>query len=510
MDTSGNKLLPILGVVLILACVVIGMRSCGRSAEEKQADTAAETPKPLAPDADSPADTLRALTVQVADMKLEAARLQRSNEEASVHKEAMTREIVNQVRDDITREVQAQQTQTQATMLGRIEDLAGKLQNATNGNPQVGSEGPVGPGAVLEPTHGDSFRVEPLNSGNKTLFEKISGSAATLKDKATETLDKFSGDSGGLLRDVSQNSILASHGAGSVPAAAGSAPILPEPVYTVPRNATLLGSTGFTALIGRIPIKGNVDDPYPFKVIVGSDNLAANGLDIPGLDGMIFSGTAFGDWALSCVRGAVHSVTFVFEDGTIRTLSSDDQSLTNKSRDSALAVGQTGTTQAGAPANNGSNPGGPGGGGGSQSIPAIGYLSDTRGIPCITGQRISNATEYLAGRFLARAVGAAGQAYARSQTTVTSSPLTGGVTSSVTGDPTQFALGSIASGGSDELAEFIRDRQGLNYDVVFVDTGADVAIHIDRELPIDFEPNGRKLTYARVRKPSSTRLAGLD
>ena len=95
-----------------------------------------------------------------------------------------------------------------------------------------------------------------------------------------------------------------------------------------------------TALIGRIPIKGNVDDPYPFKVIVGSDNLAANGLEIPGLDGMIFTGNAIGDWTLSCVRGEIHSVTFVFEDGTIRTLSSDDQSLQQKSQQSAQAHGQ--------------------------------------------------------------------------------------------------------------------------------------------------------------------------
>ncbi|BBA32469.1 integrating conjugative element protein family [Methylocaldum marinum] len=107
----------------------------------------------------------------------------------------------------------------------------------------------------------------------------------------------------------------------------------------MPRNATLIGSTGMTALIGRIPIKGQVEDPYPLKVIVGSDNLAANGLEIPGVDGMIFSGTAIGDWALSCVRGTLHSVTFVFDDGTIRTLSSDDQGVQRKEQQSAQAQG---------------------------------------------------------------------------------------------------------------------------------------------------------------------------
>ena len=57
----------------------------------------------------------------------------------------------------------------------------------------------------------------------------------------------------------------------------------------------------------------------PFKVITGKENLAANGLRIPGIEGMIWSGTAVGDWTLSCVTGKLESVTFVFEDGTIQT-----------------------------------------------------------------------------------------------------------------------------------------------------------------------------------------------
>ncbi|MCP4843778.1 MAG: TIGR03752 family integrating conjugative element protein, partial [Actinomycetia bacterium] len=69
----------------------------------------------------------------------------------------------------------------------------------------------------------------------------------------------------------------------------------PKPVYTVPRNATLIGSTAMTALVGRVPIQGQVRDPMPFKVITGADNLAANGLRVPGVQGMVWSGTAIGD-----------------------------------------------------------------------------------------------------------------------------------------------------------------------------------------------------------------------
>src|SRR3546814_232379 len=44
-------------------------------------------------------------------------------------------------------------------------------------------------------------------------------------------------------------------------------------VYTVPTNSTLMGSVAMTALIGRVPIDGTVNDPYPFKVIVGPDKI---------------------------------------------------------------------------------------------------------------------------------------------------------------------------------------------------------------------------------------------
>src|SRR3546814_19335407 len=50
-------------------------------------------------------------------------------------------------------------------------------------------------------------------------------------------------------------------------------------VYTVPSNSTLMGSIAMTALIGRVPIDGTVNDPYPFQVLIGLDNLTANGID---------------------------------------------------------------------------------------------------------------------------------------------------------------------------------------------------------------------------------------
>ena len=85
----------------------------------------------------------------------------------------------------------------------------------------------------------------------------------------------------------------------------------------------ILALVAFALEVARV--RDQVRDPMPFKVITGDDNLAANGLTVPGVQGMVWSGTAVGDWTLSCVTGRLESVTFVFDDGTIRTISSDDR-----------------------------------------------------------------------------------------------------------------------------------------------------------------------------------------
>lgn len=48
-----------------------------------------------------------------------------------------------------------------------------------------------------------------------------------------------------------------------------------EPVYTLPEHSTLIGCRAMTAQLGRVPIDGKVTDPYPFKVLIGKDNLTA-------------------------------------------------------------------------------------------------------------------------------------------------------------------------------------------------------------------------------------------
>jgi integrating conjugative element protein (TIGR03752 family) len=173
-----------------------------------------------------------------------------------------------------------------------------------------------------------------------------------------------------------------------------ASPEEPEPVYTVPRNATLVGARGFTALVGRIPVRGQVVDPFPFKVLVGQDNLAANGVVMPELFGMVLSGRAVGDWTLSCVRGELFSVTYVLQDGSIQSYPEGDTEI--------------------------------------QETQPIGWISDPYGVPCVNGERKTNAQSFLSQRIGLSAASAAARAAAAAETATTVSGMTGTSTTAVT------------------------------------------------------------------------------
>jgi integrating conjugative element protein (TIGR03752 family) len=102
---------------------------------------------------------------------------------------------------------------------------------------------------------------------------------------------------------------------------------------------------------------------------------------------------------------------------------------------------------------------------------------------------------FLSQRIGVQAIQAAADAAAAAETTSVVSNL-GSVTDSVTGDVGAYVLGKTVSGGSDEVAKWLLERQSQSFDAVFVPAGTTVAIHVDRELAIDLEPQGRKLNHA--------------
>ncbi|MAM55817.1 MAG: TIGR03752 family integrating conjugative element protein [Salinicola sp.] len=243
-----------------------------------------------------------------------------------------------------------------------------------------------------------------------------------------------------------------------------------DPVYTIPENSTLMGSLAMTALLGRVPVDGTVNDPYPFKVVIGKDNLTANGIELPEVQSAVVSGTATGDWTLSCVRGNIRSMTFVFEDGTVRTVPTPDdvdQNTSNRSNQNDQTFG----------------------GGNS-----IGWISDQYGIPCISGMRRSNAQQYLGTQSLLTAAGAGAASLLSDDDSgsVTSIGADGTISQAVSGSQ---AVDQILTQGVNDMSDWVNKLYGEAFAAVYVPPGKTVAIHINKQLPIDYETEGRKVRY---------------
>lgn len=440
-----NRLLPIIAMLAVLLLILVAGRSCRDDAEENV--LLDRVPQAAQPDADTPADTIKTLTANVAAMtaELEAlrqanTRLKTDNESLRQDRRAIDETVSVRLERELTEREAAQRAQSEqamASLNARIDALGEALSAA---NDTAGSDIPIGLG------------WDPALSRDLVWIEPLDGMAAT---------------SGNALLPAAGRGDNALTAAAGRTTSAGSAELqtdeLPRPLYTVPRNATLIGSTAMTALLGRVPIRGEVRDPMPFKVITGRDNLAANGLTIPGVAGMVWSGTAIGDWTLSCVSGRLESVTFVFDDGRIRTISRDDRQQADERS-------------------------------GDRDRP-LGWISDARGIPCVSGERKSNAAAFLSQRIGAKAIEAAARAAAAAETT-TVIPGSGAITNSVTGDPGAYVLGETVAEGGEEIAQWLLERQAQSFDAVFVPAGAELAIHVDRALTIDYDPNGRRLNHA--------------
>tara|TARA_R110002072_G_scaffold209067_7_gene366529 strand:- start:1001 stop:2437 length:1437 start_codon:yes stop_codon:yes gene_type:complete len=474
---TSNRLLPLLAGAVLLLTVFVGVKSCAPNEEQAQLlDAVPQAPKP---DADTPADTIKTLTANVSAMTSELNALRRDN--ATLKQE--NRDLVEdrqQIENTVFSKLQSvlaadrrntaspETTSAIATLTSRVDSLTNRLGTSAPQSPVDGSEIPVGLGL-------DHVRTSAENSETLVWINPLELAQSPNSDEES-LLNRFSNTGRSALKRTRPS-------VQSVVEKGSDALNSTLPVYTVPRNATLIGSTGMTALVGRVPIQEQVRDPMPFKVITGKENLAANGLRIPGIEGMIWSGTAIGDWTLSCVTGQLESVTFVFEDGTIQTLSSDDNQLGGSSGSSA---------------------------GGGNNRP-LGWISDSQGIPCITGDRKTNAPAFLTQRIGVMALEAAGEAAAQSETTTLISD-SGTATSVVSGETGQYVLGKALSGGSDEVAQWLRERQAQSFDAVFVPAGVELAIHVDHELPIDFHSNGRKLHHETnlFQQTTVTTGSGLD
>lgn len=220
----------------------------------------------------------------------------------------------------------------------------------------------------------------------------------------------------------------------------------PVPIYTIPVGSTLFDGVAMSAIIGRVPINNMVSNPFRFKILIGSENLATNGHFIPNLNNMILTGVAEGDFTLECATGTINSATFTFNDGRVSTTQGE-----------------------------------------------LGKISDASGIPCIRGQYITNSLSYASRQGLLASLSAFASSIAGAA--VTTSTNADGVTNQVVNDAGQKALGDGFKAGSDEIVRWYAERQQSAFDVVYVPPGESIVVNIDSAIHIDYEPVGRKLFH---------------
>ncbi|RLJ16708.1 TIGR03752 family integrating conjugative element protein [bacterium endosymbiont of Escarpia laminata] len=449
VSAKSNPVLWIIGGLVALMAIFVFFQSDDNGLGEVGMEEGVH--QAPSPDADTPAETIRTLTARVAEMNSQVGALRKENKQLLRRSEEIKSDVTARIRNELRADqanLDRRDDGVMNSLTHRIDVLAAQLDTlSTSGNTQGAGDIPVGLGydGGIDTGQPAGIWVEPLDlttedpTSNDRTTHTLLGNRSTVP--AMDLLDTK-------LPDIT--------------------PKPKNPVYTLPRNATLVGSVAWTALVGRIPIKGVVQDPMKFKVIVGHENLAANGIRIPGVDGMVFSGTATGDWTLSCVSGKVDSVTFVFDDGTINTVSGDNRSSQGNQQES------------------------------------LGWISDQRGYPCVSGTRVTNANPFLAGRVGLLAMKAAAEAAATAEITTSVAEQTGTATSNVTGDVGTYTLGKAISGGSAEIAQWLEARQSQSFDVVYAEPGVKIAIHLDREIPIDHDPQGRRVFYANQTDPHPT------
>ncbi|EAR3735092.1 TIGR03752 family integrating conjugative element protein [Salmonella enterica] len=475
MRMSTSPLLKLLIPVLVLGVGFITLKACRSSpdaAAQKNSNTVADLTddelKALGIDGDTPRDTVATLVGQMKQYRSEMEELRTSSSalvkenqrlrERDSNVESRINSAVSKERENFSDEMRKQQSSMLSQFQQQLDQLSPK---APTGRPGTGGDIPPGLGLDDQSVPADAVHwTEPADAVStgkpgqpgSVQFPSTFGYAGdnAISRQKKVFLEQTKGERATGSREKSQT----------------------VPVYTLPENSTLTGSVAMTALLGRVPVNGTVSDPYPFRVLIGRDNLIANGVELPDVEGAVISGTASGDWTLSCVRGTVHSITLVFRDGTIRTV---PQATEKANSDSNKSQGSE-----------------------------IGWLSDPHGLPCIPGERKSNAAEYIGSQFLLSGSAAAADAFANGQTTTTVDG--GSVTSALTGNSGQYVLGQTLGGGLKESADWFKQRYGQMFDAVYVPPGHAVAIHITRQIPVDYEIKGRKVKYSRAFTPTG----GLD
>ncbi|WP_288357107.1 TIGR03752 family integrating conjugative element protein [uncultured Pseudomonas sp.] len=489
MQLRSNPLLKfgVLGVLALVVFVGVGLLKSGKPKAPEQPQGVQLTPeqaRALGVEGDTPSDTLRTIVAESRQLKDQLSKLTSDNNKIKEDNERLTAQLSNinsavdnRVQAGVTQALENQQKQNQ----GLLEGLQKQLNHLSQMGSGTGSGSDMPIGLGINPGEGSQFKQ---GTGSDLLW--IEPQDATAVDANGKPVSPGSGQAASGFAfptsfGAAGQKTLDVAGSGAQRVAEGlegdeQARKQVRKVFTLPQNSTLMGSVSMTALVGRVPVDGTVNDPYPFKVMIGPDNLAANGIDLPDVAGAVASGTASGDWTLSCVRGQIRSLTFVFNDGRVRTLPAPQQANGNaqdgQSNQNASGNGQPAPIQGG-----------------------LGWISDPYGIPCIAGERRSNAAQYIGSQALITAAGAGAATLMPKGGTSSSYVQTPNGTIGTSGMSGNQAMGQILNQGVSDISSWVNKLYGQAFAAVYVQPGAKVAIHLDQELDIDYELKGRKVDY---------------
>ena len=443
-----NKIMIIIAVgIVVLFIFVLMSKRTPRYSQIRQLPSYEEASKPK--DGDTQADTIRALQAYAKEAVGKAERL---NDET---RQQQTTVLEN--RNKVSKLENANKALIEATekMTQYAQGLEKALDALRNDMKAVKEEQKRSQGTVDE-------NGIPVGFGFDQLQKKHSNEVGQWH----EPIDRIPEDEGG--NSTGFTGLLTPPGKTpppqpvSQPKKAATPEITEVPYLTIPKDTVLYDGIALTALIGRIPVEGITPDPYPVKIIIGKESLAANGHALPEVEGMIFSGVGIGDWNLSCISVRLYSATYIFEDG----------SIVNHSRDAK----------------------------------PLGYVSDQKGWPCVAGEFKTNAPKFLRDRIGLAGMNAAGTAYANAQFTRHQNATSGDSNTSFTGSLDKLLAGSIVQSATEEASQWITDRQKQSFDAVIADPGADVSIHIEETIVIDQSDMNRKLRYSSMSKRAERTL----
>lgn len=344
MQIKSNAMVKFIVPAVMLAGLAVGLKSCREEPlHENASGEVSKALKNLSPDelkalgveGDTPEDTLRTLIGRLNDVRDRQKALDKQNADLMKENEQLRNRgtnvsgQVNEAVEGLRKQYDKRQQQLQdeqASLISKVQELSAKVNSPDAIKQTSDSDIPLGLG--LDGLGGSSSGSAIQGSDGLMWVaptdQKAFDPRAAVNGKASPQFPTSFLDNNPLTRQKAAYEQQVKGHTNEKGAQENA-----EPVYTLPENATLVGSRAMTALLGRIPINGTVTDPYPFKVLIGKDNLTANGIELPDVEGAIVSGSASGDWTLSCVRGQVNSITFVFADGTVRTVPQPDASGRN-------------------------------------------------------------------------------------------------------------------------------------------------------------------------------------